>query len=164
MNSGPKSAPLAASRILEFLNESQPWGYVTWRQAAVVAERIKETTAPGQPIYFQEDRDLALVVEWLADRPIETGAWEETRPDKQARKLIDWAAERDPNGCWVSRSSIGFPPDVTVEEIEGLYFGVRDNEETRKDRKKEKKELKRIIKSEKRSNEKPKAAIQSPDG
>lgn len=155
--------PIVATRALDLINEAQPPGYITWRQAQAITDRVVESTPPGQPLYFQGDRDFALMIEWLADRPIDTGAWEETQPNEPARRLIDWAAENDPNGCWVSRSSVGFPQDVTVDEVEGLYFGVRDYDPERKDKKKEKKELKRVIKSEKRSNEKQKAAIQSPD-
>ena len=93
-----------------------------------------------------------MIVEWLADRPIDTGAWEETRPNKQARRLIDWAAEQDPRGCFVSRSSIGFPRDTSIEEIGGLYVGVR-NEDAHGDRKaakKLKKEQKRESKMKKK--------------
>ena len=104
------------------------------------------------------------MIEWLADRPIDTGAWEETQPNEPSRRLIDWAAENDPNGCWVSRSQVGFPQDVSVEEVENLYFGLRGDDGARKENKKEKKELKRIMKSVKRLNEKGKAAIQVPEG
>ena len=145
-------APVVATRALDLINEAQPPGYVTWRQAEAVAKRVDELTGPGQPVYFQDDRDFALIVEWLADRPIDTGAWEETRPNKQARRLIDWAAEQDPRGCFVSRSSIGFPRDTSIEEIGGLYVGVR-NEDAHGDRKaakKLKKEQKRESKMKKK--------------
>lgn len=138
-------APVVATRALDLINEAQPPGYITWRQAEAVAARVKELTVPGQPVYFQGDRDFALMIEWLADRPIDTGAWEETQPNKQARALIDWIANENPNGCWVSRSSVGFPADVNVEEIAGLYVGARHAvpADTRKARRKAKRALKR---------------------
>ena len=136
-------APVVATRALDLINEAQPPGYVTWRQAEAVAQRVREVTVPGQPIYFQGDRDFALMIEWLADRPIDTGAWEETQPNRQARALIDWAASHNPNGCWVSRSNVGFPAEAEVEEVAGLYVGWRhaDPTDARKLRRKLKREL-----------------------
>lgn len=143
-------APLVASRALDLINEAQPPGYITWREAQAIAERVEEVTEPGQPVYFRGDRDFALLVEWLADRPIDTGAWEETQPNRELRALIDWAATNDPRGCYVSRSRIDIPEDAKVEEIGGLYLGYRAD--ASKNGHNPMKKLKKFFKREHREN------------
>lgn len=141
-------APVVATGALNWINDAQPPGYITWREAEAIAEYVDEVAEPGQPIYFRGDRDFALVVEWLANRPIDTGAWEETQPNAKARALIDWAAEHDPRGCYVSRARFAIPADAAVKEINQLYVGVREGKGRNSDEKAEKKRLKKELKRE----------------
>jgi hypothetical protein len=100
-------------------------GYVSRRNAEAIAKRLRELTAPGQIISFQRDRDFALMVAWYADRPIDTGAWEETQPNEEEKRLIEWYIATDPNACIVSRSPIGIPDDMVREKVGGAYIATR---------------------------------------
>ncbi|MDZ4859811.1 MAG: hypothetical protein SGI88_12610 [Candidatus Hydrogenedentes bacterium] len=129
--------PFIAAGGLRLVNDSQPPGYVTWAQTSAVGERVAALTEPDQIIYCEHDRDFALMVQWHAHRPIDTGAWEETQPGKQAMELIDWAGRNNPRACFVSRFNVGFPADMYVEQVGDLFIAIRMDKKDQKQLRKE---------------------------
>ncbi|GMU94158.1 MAG: hypothetical protein AMXMBFR4_32160 [Candidatus Hydrogenedentota bacterium] len=117
--------PLVATGGLKILNGLNPPGYVSWDEAQLVAARVEELTGPDDIVYFEWDRDLALMIAWLAHRKTDTGAWEETQPKPGARALIEWTARNDSRAVYVSRSTLGLPEDTTIERVGDLYIAFR---------------------------------------
>lgn len=142
-------SPTIAIGALRWINEAQPPGYVTWQKGEAVAARIDATTDPDAILRFDNDRDFALIVQWLAHRRIDTGAWEETQPDRSKRALIKWAVANDPRTCQVSRFDLSYAADAKVERIGDLYIAhSKSAAKSQKPDKSEKKAKKKAAKTD----------------
>jgi len=124
--------PAVAAGGLRYLDGGGRLGFVSLDDCREVSEEIRTRTTPDQIVYLGWDRDLGVAVGFLSDRPIDTGAWEETMPGELSRSLIQWSAMNDPAACYLSRFGYGGRRDVAKNRIADLYLGVREPKKEKK--------------------------------
>ncbi len=119
--------PAVAVGGLRYLDGGGALGFASLEDCKEAADDIRARTKPEGIVYLTWDRDLGVTIGFLADRPIDVGAWEETMPDESSRVLIRWYAFHDPHACYLSRMSFGIPAGVPKQPVDGMYLGFRND-------------------------------------
>jgi hypothetical protein len=99
---------------------------ISYIEAQELGDYIKSATEPHQTIHTFGNIQLASILAFHADRPIDTASWPEVRqPDTFSR--VEEFALRDPSGCYVSRDKEQIPEDATVTKIGRFFIGIRQH-------------------------------------
>jgi len=104
-------------------NPNQP----SYIEAQELGDYIRSTTTPEQIIHTFGDLQLAIMLAFHADRPVDSAAWPEVRQPNTFSKLEEYAL-RDRTGCYVSTHKKMIPEDATVLQIGKFFVGIRQME------------------------------------
>lgn len=120
MASGWCFPPLLGLGGMTYLDGGARLGLVSYHDAKALATRIQHATTPDTILHLNGDRDLGVMIGFLAHRRIDVGAWEEVSPPTFRG---DRAGGVSREGCYVSRDRSGIPRHMEVEEVGSLWWG-----------------------------------------
>lgn len=116
--------PMAAeSGLLARLEHGEAVGQSPYSAAKQAVAVIRDHANETGTVYLHQDRDMALLVGFMLNRPTDSGAWEETRPSRQSLELLERYARIDASGTYVGMRKGVMPHGVTIERAGEVYVG-----------------------------------------